>query len=130
MRVGCALPPPRQRELHRMPHNRGSVSHRGTYIYIYITHRRNASPHKYIRGADLQRCMGLASNEKQIVPKYRTIPTVITVSIDRRTTRRGVGGSGLEATDEIFFPRFRDLMSSFYRIVKIKVRVYRNKYIG
>lgn len=45
-------------------------------------------------------------------------------------SRGGGGGAGSRQPTKFFFPRFRDLMSSFYRIVKIKVRVYRNKYIG
>lgn len=55
---------------------------------------------------------------------------VVARSIEERRVEGWGGGAGSRQPTKFFFPRFRDLMSSFYRIVKIKVRVYRNKYIG
>lgn len=85
------------------------------YIYIYITHRRNALPHKYIRGVDLQRSMGWprtrnrgprdrAEISDDSNGNYDVVALSFSCSIDRRTTRRGEGE--IEKNDEeiIFFP--------------------------
>lgn len=72
------------------------------HVYIYITHRRNALPHKYIRGVDLQRSMGWprtrnrgprdrAEISDDSNGNYDVVALSFSCSIDRRTTRRGEG---------------------------------------